>query len=165
MVRWLEKGGADTKKVRFIELPFPQMGDALFQNRVDAVWNVEPFVTIMTQTGNARVIAYPYLENVPGMDLVLYLAKESWLNANHDTAAGFRRGIEKATKYLNSAPKQERDEWVAKFTGVKPELVAIMNLPVFSTDFNVASLKANLDIAVSQKIVKPFDVETMIWKP
>jgi hypothetical protein len=40
-----------------------------------------------------------------------------------------------------------------------------MNLPDFSTDFNVPTLKANLDLAVAQRLVKPFDVETMVWKP
>ncbi len=38
-------------KIEFLELPFPQMADALFQNRLDAVWNVEPFVTFMLQVG------------------------------------------------------------------------------------------------------------------
>jgi len=40
-----------------------------------------------------------------------------------------------------------------------------MNLPQFSTEFNVPTLKANLDIAVRQKLAKPFDLEPMIWKP
>ena len=66
MLAWLEKRGVDPKKIEFLEIPFPQMADALFQKRVDAVWNVEPFVTFMTQSGNAKVLAYPYLDNIPG---------------------------------------------------------------------------------------------------
>ncbi len=97
--------------------PRKQMADALFQNRLDAVWAVEPFLTIMLKSGIARVLAYPYLT------------------------------------------------WIAKFTGVKLELVAAMNLPDVSTEFSTQSLKANLDLAVSQRLVKPFDVETMVWKP
>src|SRR4051794_17215471 len=42
MVEWLRKNGVDHSKVEFLEIPFPQMADALFQKRVDAVWNVEP---------------------------------------------------------------------------------------------------------------------------
>ena len=55
--------------------------------------------------------------------------------------------------------------WVTKFTGAKPELVAEMSLPVFSTEFNSASLRANMDLAVAQRLVKPFDLDSMIWKP
>jgi NitT/TauT family transport system substrate-binding protein len=165
MHEWLKKHGVDPRSVTFLELPFPQMADALFQQRLDAVWNVEPFVTVMLQTGKARVIAYPYQEVIPGMDVTAFIAKESWLKSNRDVAVRFKRAIERATNYLRDAPKEERDSWVAKYSGVKPEVVAVMNLPQFSAEFNVPSLAKNLEIAVRHGVVKPFDVNTMIWKP
>jgi NitT/TauT family transport system substrate-binding protein len=165
MREWLQRNGVDPSAVEFLELPFPQMADALFQNRLDAVWNVEPFVTFMLRSGNARVIAYPYQENLPGMDIAAFTAKESWVKANADAAVRFKRAIDRATMLLMQASKEERDDWVAKYTGAKPEVVAAMNLPEFTTSFNVPSLKANLDIAVRQKLAKPFDLERMMWKP
>jgi NitT/TauT family transport system substrate-binding protein len=165
MREWLQRNGVDPGTVQFLEIPFPQMADALFQNRLDVVWNVEPFVTFMLKSGNARVIAYPYQENVPRMDITGYLAKESWLKANPDVARRFKRAIDRATTYLVNASKEERDGFVAKYTGAKPEVVAAINLPEFITEFNVPSLKANLDIAVRQKLAKPFDLDAMIWKP
>lgn len=165
MVHWLKKAGVDPKSVRFLELPFPQMADALYQNRLDAVWNVEPFVTIMVKSGQARIIAHPYQENIPNMDITAVYARESWLKANRDVALRFKRAVDKATNYFNAAPKEERDDWVAKFTGVRPELVAAMTLPQFVTEFNIPGLRANVELAVSQGVVKPFDVESMIWKP
>jgi NitT/TauT family transport system ATP-binding protein len=45
------------------------------------------------------------------------------------------------------------------------ELVAVMNLPEYQTEFNVPSLKAKLDIAVKQKLAKPFNLDAMLWKP
>jgi hypothetical protein len=68
MQDWLQKHGVDSKTVRFLEMPFPQMADALFQNRLDAVMVVEPFLTIMMNSGNARILGHPYLEILPGMD-------------------------------------------------------------------------------------------------
>ena len=62
--------------------------------------------------------------------------------------------------------EEERDDWVAKYTGMKLDVVKNVTLPVFSTQYNVPSLKANLDLAVKYKTIsKPFDVNTMIWKP
>jgi NitT/TauT family transport system substrate-binding protein len=165
MREWLQRNGVDPGSVEFLELPFPQMADALFQNRLDAVWNVEPFLTFMIKSGNARVIAYPYQENVPHMDITGYVAKESWVKSNPDAARRFKRAIDRATTLLINASKDERDGWVAKYSGAKPEVVAAMNLPQYTTDFNVASLKANLDIAVRQKLAKPFDLDSMLWKP
>ena len=164
MMEWFERNKVDGKTVTYLEIPFPQMPDALFQNRIDAVWAVEPFLTIMLKTGKARIFAQPYLENIPGMDITAYIAKESWLKANPEVAMGFKRAIDKATTDLVTGTKQERDGWVAKFTGVKPELVADMTLPNFTTEFNMVSLKANLDLAVKHKVVKTFDVNSMMWK-
>jgi NitT/TauT family transport system substrate-binding protein len=165
MLEWLDKNGVDRSKIEFLEVPFPQMADALFQKRVDAVWNVEPFVTFMTKSGKGKVLAYPYQDNVPGMDISNYFAKESWIKANPDVARRFKAAVDRATQHMISAPKEERDEWVAKFTGMKPEVVKEVSLPMYSTEFNVPSLKANHDIAVKHKMTKPFDIDTMIFKP
>ncbi len=165
MREWLQRNGVDPASVQFLEIPFPQMADALFQNRLDAVWNVEPFLTFMVRSGNARVIAYPYQENVPKMDITGYFARESWIKANPDVARRFKRAVDRATTLLINASKAERDEWVGKYTGAKPEIVTNLNLPEFTTEFSVATLQANLDIAVRQKLAKPFALETMIWKP
>ena len=165
MVEWLQKKGVDAGKIEFLEIPFPQMADALFQKRLDAVWNVEPFVTFMTKSGKARVLAYPFIDNIPGMDVANYMAKESWIKANPDVARRFRRAIDRATVFLANAPKEERDDWIAKFTGMKLDVVKEVTLPVFSTEFNVPSLQANLDLAVRHKMMKAFDVKTMIFNP
>ena len=166
MLEWLHKHGVDPKNVEFLEIPFPQMADALFQKRLDAVWNVEPFVTFMTQGGKAKVLAYPYQETVPGMDIVAYFAKESWIKANHDVALRFRRAMDRATTDLATMSKEDRDNWVAKFTGMKLAVVKNVTLPVFTTQYNIPTLQANIDLAVKYKMInKPFDVKTMIWTP
>jgi hypothetical protein len=62
--------------------------------------------------------------------------------------------------------KDDRDNWVAKFTGMKLDVVRHVTLPVFSTQYKIPSLQANIELAVKYKMIsKPFDVNTMIWKP
>jgi len=162
---WLQRAGVDFSSIQYSELPFPQMSDALFQNRLDAVWSVEPFLTFLLKSGNGRVIAYPYQENVPNMDIAAFVVKESWAKANPDVARRLRTALERATKFLDSASKEERDEWIAKFTGAKLEVVKDINLALFVTEFNVPGLQSNLDILVRQKLTKPFDINAMLWKP
>jgi NitT/TauT family transport system substrate-binding protein len=165
MIEWLQRRGVDHKTLQFIEIPFPQMMDALLQNRLDCVWAVEPFLTLMNKTGKVRHIGSPYQDNIPNMDLTAFFAKESWLKANQDVAVRFKRAFQKGTDYLNKASKEERDELVAKYTGAKVELIREVNLPQFSREFDPMTLKANLDLAVEQKLVKALDVNTVIWKP
>ncbi len=99
------------------------------------------------------------------MDIAAFVVKESWVKANPDVARRLRTALERATKYLNSASKEERDEWIAKFTGVKLEVVKEIKFPLYVTEFNVPEMKANLDILVRQKLTKPFDINAMLWKP
>ena len=98
MVHWLKGKGVDPTSVRFLELPFPQMADALYQNRLDAVWNVEPFMTLMVKSGNARILVHPYQETNPNMDVTGFYARESWLKNNRDVALRFKRAMDKATR-------------------------------------------------------------------
>jgi len=91
-------------------------------------------------------------------------AKESWLKANGDPAKRFRAVFTRAQKFMAEAPKLDRDAFVSKFTSVRPELVAEMSLPIFVSDFNVQSLKANMELAVGQKLMKSIDVDSMVWK-
>src|SRR5262249_56975404 len=89
-IEWMRRKGGDAKTVQLTEIPLPQMPDALMQDRLDAVWAVEPFFTILKKSGNVRVIGYPYQENIPNMDITAMFAKESWLKANGDAARRFR---------------------------------------------------------------------------
>ena len=81
-------------------------------------------------------------------------------------ARRFRRAMDRATEFIETAPKDERDDWVAKFTGMKLEVVKEVTLPVYSTAFNVSSLQYHLELAVRHKLLtKPFDINAMIFKP
>ena len=146
MLEWLQKKGVDRSKIDFLEIPFPQMADALFQKRVDAVWNVEPFVTFMMKSGKARCWPIPIRTTCRGWISPTICAKESWIKANPDVARRFKRAIDRATTPRDHASKEERDDWVAKFTGMKLDVVKDVTLPVYSTEFNVPSLQANLDM-------------------
>lgn len=163
-IEWMRRNGGDSKTVQLTEIPFPQMADALIQDRLDAVWAVEPFFSILKKSGNVRVIGYPYQENIPNMDITAMFAKESWLNANGDAAKRFLAVYIRAQKFIADAPKEVRDAFVSKFTSVRPEIVAEMSLPIFISDFNVPSLKGTMELAVGQNLMKSIDVDSMIWK-
>src|SRR5437867_3096785 len=98
----VEKRGGDPRKVNFIEVPFPQMLDALLNDRVDAIANIEPFSTIAEGTGNTRVIGYFYTDLQPGIEIAGMVAMESWVKKNPLTTRkfvqAFGRGIDTMTR-------------------------------------------------------------------
>jgi hypothetical protein len=58
----------------FVEMPFPNMGDALVNRQVDAAMMVEPFVTLMMKRGTSiKPLSYPLLDIAPGLDIAGFL--------------------------------------------------------------------------------------------
>jgi len=50
-------------KVRFTEVPFPQMNDPLLTAQIDAVVQVEPFRSALMATGKAKIISLDVCRN------------------------------------------------------------------------------------------------------
>jgi NitT/TauT family transport system substrate-binding protein len=123
----LKKHGVDPKSVRFTEIPFPNMNDALVQGRVDAISQLEPFHTVLVSSGRGRAIAYPYIEIHPGVDLGAWTVTRQWLARNPNTAAAFTRAYNRAKEYARTHDKETRDaviEWVQ----TDPQLARTMML-------------------------------------
>ena len=48
---------------------------------------------------------------------------------------------------------------------MKPKVVASMTLPGYVTEFNLPSLRANVELASKRKLLaKSFDVNVIMWK-
>ena len=142
MREWLQKKGVDASKIEFLEIPFPQMADALFQKRVDAVWNVEPFVTFMIEVRQGAAHGLSVSGQHAGHGHLQLFRQGKLGDAPIPTSRAASSARSTAPRsVMATAPKEERDEWVAKFTGMKLEVVKEVTLPVYSTEFNVPSLQ------------------------
>ena len=96
--------------MRFVELPFPQMADALLSEARrrgvecravhDRSWS-SPATRASSSIRTRRTIR--------AWTSPAFYARDSWLKSNRDVALRFKRAMDKATRYLNDAPKEERD--------------------------------------------------------
>src|SRR5258708_7263948 len=62
--------GGDAGRVTFVEIPFPQLVDALVNNQVDAAMVNEPFLTVGLQNHkvNVKVVSWPMYDTAPNGD-------------------------------------------------------------------------------------------------
>src|SRR3954452_10331009 len=81
----LDQHGIDRTKVRFTEVPFPQMNDPLLNGQLDAVLQVEPFRSALMATDKAEILIWTYVETAPKSDITQYIALTSWVEKNRDT--------------------------------------------------------------------------------
>jgi NitT/TauT family transport system substrate-binding protein len=161
----LELHGVDHTKVRFTEVPFPQMNDPLVNGQLDAVVQVEPFRSALMATGKAEIISWTYVETAPQTDITQYLALASWAEKNHDTAVKFARAVIKGAEFAKSNEAATREINV-EFTKLNPALKDKVLLPELGTKVNVAGMNRTMELMQKYGMLqKPVDISRRVLKP
>lgn len=149
---WLEKNGASASKVKFVEVPFPQMEPALAAGKVDAISVQEPFATAAVEKGGARVLANPWGEVVPKFLIASWFASEKWIQKNKQVAQAFVRAINRGIDAIHADPEGSRTSMV-KWAGLKPDLAAKIGLPIFEKALSEKDLQATIDLTAKYKMI------------
>jgi NitT/TauT family transport system substrate-binding protein len=99
---WVDKTGGDSSKVNFVEVPPPQMADALVGGRVDLVGSIDPFFTSALE-GNPdkiEVAAYAYTDTMPNTMMGCAMMSSEFTAKNKDLVAAFYRGSAKSIDWM-----------------------------------------------------------------
>ncbi len=157
----MDKAGADSSKVKFIEIGFPQMPTALAQGRVDAIWAEDPFQTIARRAG-ARVLFKNYDEFDPKLTLANYFTSTPYFDAHRDVIARFTRAMNVSLKYATAHPAEAR-QTIIGFAKLDPAIAAVVLLPGWSPEVNLGSLERLQTAMMKYGILsKPIDLQTAI---
>lgn len=159
---WLDKHGGDSKSVKFIEVPFPQLGAALEQGRAAAVVPTEPFTTADKPIGK---ILGNVLDGIAPQFMILgWASTDSWLQAHPDLAKKFKTAIARASAWANSH-HHESAAILARQTKVTLKVADTMTRATYGTDLKADLIAPVIDAAVKYGVVtKRVPVEDLIWK-
>ena len=161
---WIDSNGGDSSKVKWVEIPFPQMPPALMNKQIDAYGAVEPFVTVPVQKKQARLLGRQLGAIAPRLLIASYFGSEGWVSKNVPLVKAFvaalNRGID-----AHNANLDEARAVLAKHTGHKPELFKNMPLPAFEKALLESDLQPMLDVALRYKLIdRKFSVSEVISK-
>ncbi|MBI4522474.1 MAG: ABC transporter substrate-binding protein [Deltaproteobacteria bacterium] len=149
---WIDKNGGSVSKVKFVEIPFPQMEAALSSGRVDAASTHEPFVTASTGKGVTRVLSYNWGEVVSKFLIASWFASDKWIKKNQATVSRFVRAVNRGIDAIN-ADIQGTRKLMIKWTGLSPELAKKVALPVFEKGISEKDLQVTIDLTHRYKLV------------
>jgi NitT/TauT family transport system substrate-binding protein len=142
----LQASGADITRVKFVEVPFPEMGAALAQGRVDAVWAVEPFASAIKASGGGKVLLRPYPLVAPHFPVASYFTSQSFAASDPDVVDRFRQAMNESLTYAQNHPDEVR-RILPTYLSLKPEVAARVVLPEWSTDVGAPLLRRTADLA------------------
>jgi NitT/TauT family transport system substrate-binding protein len=158
----LDKHGVDWTKVRFTEIPFPQMNDPLLNGQVDAIGQVDPFRSALMATDKAEIMSWTYVETAPGTDITQYITLGPWAQKNRETAVKFARAVMKGAQFAHSNDAATRDinqTW----TGLNPAFKDKVLLPQLGTTVNVAGMGRTMELMQKFGLLKaPIDISSRV---
>ena len=149
---WVDKNGASSSKVKFVEVPFPQMEAALVGAKIDAISVHEPFATAAVETGQVRVLAHPWGDVLPKFLIASWFASEKWIAKNKEMSQAFVRAINRGVDSIHADPEGSRAAMV-KWAGLNPDLAGKIGLPVFEKGISEKDLQATIDLTQKYKLI------------
>lgn len=158
---WIEENGGDPSSVEFSELPFPQMGAALDEGRVDAAVVAEPALT-QAESGGARVLGDVYSAIADDFLITSYFAQGNWVEQNPEAAEKFSRAIQKASQWANEHP-EESAQILEQYTEISTETANNMTRATNGEEFDPSLVQPPIDSARQVGVLQePLDAESLV---
>lgn len=150
---WIDQTGGDSTKVRFVEMPFGEMGAALRRGTVDAAPIVEPALIAAKNEGWVRVLLPP-MYSVYGPHFMVggWFCTSDWLQKNREAAKRFVGAIYNAGRWANAHP-DDSAVVLAKYAKMDPAVVKMMSRAPYGTSLTPEMLQSVLDLAYKYKAV------------
>jgi NitT/TauT family transport system substrate-binding protein len=161
---WAEKTGGDPSKINFVEVPFPQMVDAVQNGRVDAAMLVEPFLSAAVKGSIIDVVGWPYNEVQKRLPVAEFVMTKGYADANPTIVQKFTRGYDKGVDWTNA--NQKTDEFtgiVSAYTKVPSDRLKDLGMPVFIKKIDVKAVEQVAELMKKHGLLKTdVDVKDII---
>jgi NitT/TauT family transport system substrate-binding protein len=149
----LESRGVDPASLKFLELPPPEMQDALEQGNVDAAWLVEPFLTQAEQTGDVTRVVGAFEGPTQNLPVAGWAATAEWVEQNPNTAAAFVRAMDAAMRKAADSPR-EMARVIPGYTEIAPALARRLSEPGLAERSDLDDLTTLQDLMLEQGSLK-----------
>lgn len=163
---WVQATGGNPDRVTYLEVPFPQMIDAVRGDRVDAAFVVEPFLTAGIRSGAADLVGYPYNTVQKRIPVGMYAATKSFIQANPGVIERFVRGYNKGVDWINQNKGSE--EWLkllSGYTRLAPEQLRGLTIPAFDKTVDAGGAELVLGLMRKHAMIEgQFDVKGLLYK-
>jgi NitT/TauT family transport system substrate-binding protein len=121
-------------------LPFSAATQALAKHEVDAIFTLEPFITISEAAGD-RIFADLASGPLANLPSGCYGTTASFTQKYPKTVAAFQRAMQEATQVAATNPSYVRSELPKYIPTMKPALANIITLPQWNTTLSLTRLE------------------------
>jgi NitT/TauT family transport system substrate-binding protein len=163
---WVRATGGDPDKVQYVEVPFPQMTDAVRGERVEAAFVVEPFLSNGLHAEGMQLVAWPYHAVMKKVPVGMYAATREYIAKNPQVIDRFVRGYLKGVDWTNA--NKASDEWiriVAGYTRLPPERIKGLTVPPYDKVVDAAGIDAVQGLMRKNGMIDvPVDTKALLYR-
>jgi NitT/TauT family transport system substrate-binding protein len=161
----VDQQGADSSKVRLVEMPFSEMAGAISRGVVAAGPIAEPALSAARKQGTVRVLE-PAIFSPFGPRFMIggWFATDDWIAANRAVARRFTNAIYAAAAWANTHTN-EASVILSKYSKVDVATVEAMNRSPLGTSLTPDMLQPVIDLAYKYKAIdRPMKATEIIAK-
>lgn len=150
--KWLADRGVDPKRLSYVEVSFPQMGDMMRAGNIEAAVAVDPFYSKIIDQKVGELLDN-YTKWMPdGTIASVYCATGKWAAANPSAVKAFQEAIAEAVAFSKSNEVATRES-IARYTKLPPPVVASVPTPNLSAKITPENLKFWIDIMKEREML------------
>jgi NitT/TauT family transport system substrate-binding protein len=159
---WARLTGGNPARITFLEIPFPNMTDALRGNQIDAGFTVEPFLSAGVASGATEIVGWPYDKIMKRVPISQYAATKSYIKSHPDVIERWTRAYNKGIDWVNANKGSEA--WlklIASYTRMMPDQIRNIAIPVWDKTVDPASVGKMVEVMRINGLMekgKSFDV-------
>ncbi len=157
----LAADGVGASSLRYVQVPFPDMGAALQANRVDAISAVEPFLSAALAAGG-RLVTSTCTGPMAGFPLSGYMTTQSWAQQHAAAARAFQQALEKGNAYADAHPGVVR-ALLPTYTRLTAKAAAGMPLGTYPATLATAPMQRVATLMKGGGLATPSDVASMLF--
>ncbi|MDA8344728.1 MAG: ABC transporter substrate-binding protein [Thermaerobacter sp.] len=160
---YLKSLGVDYQSIKWVQMPFPDMGAALQEHQVDAAWLVEPFVSILGSSLHTRTVFPVFSGPTAGLPVAAFATSTSYAKAHPSVVAAFRAAIQEAAQKIAKDPAIVR-QVLPTFTAIKAPLAQTIGLETYSATTSLSQIER---VATMMRqvglLTSPLNVKAMVF--
>jgi NitT/TauT family transport system substrate-binding protein len=159
---WVDKTGGDPSKVKWVEMPMPQLPRAVADGRLAAAQVTEPFRTIGMEIG-LKSIPYSIELKPAGIAIGVIAVRENVLKTRSAAFGAFLKALEESANMANADQKLAKQSLKAN-SKMDPAMVDRINLQYYSPAVSRENLefwKGSMNKYFDANLA--FDVSTAVW--
>jgi NitT/TauT family transport system substrate-binding protein len=161
----LKTDGINPASLKYVQIPFADMGAALKAGRVQAISETEPFITGDEKQYGAVSVLAECQGPTAGIPIGGFVSTAQWVSKHQQAALAFQRAVEKAQAVADS-DRTLVEQLLPTYTSITSSAATVIALPQYPTTLDTSQIQRVATLMFSGGMLKkPVNVASMVLRP